>query len=680
MRRSFAYALIAVLFFGLAITIVRQSNSISSYESVRGNYVSSEARLLDRNGELLHELRLNPKVRRLGWVELKQIPESLLKFVTFAEDHRFYEHHGVDVLAIGSAMTQKRGASTITMQLAGMLDSELKPTSGKRSIFTKVKQITRALLMETKWSKPQILEAYLNLSFYRGELQGIEAASEGIFNKRTRGLNVNESALLAAMIQQPNGKPSSVASRACRLAKGIENSIDCDGIESLSENLNSKTYSIEKRNMLASHVARMLLTKAGEEVQSTLEKSIQQFAVDSVKQQLEQLKGKNVNDAAVLVIHNATGQVLAYVGNSGSDSSFYVDGVRSVRQAGSTLKPFLYATAFDKKILTPVSIIDDSALEIPVSGGMYRPKNYDEKFHGKVSVAVALGSSMNVPAVKTLQLVGVENFVQRLQGVGLSTLRESEFYGPSLALGTADVSLWELTNAYRTLANNGKYSSITFVPNSSDVIEHEVYSSESAYLIGNILSDANNRSLAFGLGSPLSGKSWIAVKTGTSKDMRDNWCVGYSDTYTVGVWVGNFTGDPMWNVSGVTGAAPIFSSLMQHLHQNQPSVAPASPKNMQTMEPAVMAEVKLPEITYPVNETIVAWDPDISPEFQKMIFEAKNYNNNWIWKLNGKSLGSAKGPLHWSPKENGKFELALTDQNKKVLDQIQFEVRGVPKK
>lgn len=677
MRLYFKYLIVIVLLFGGISSLIAHRKDVQSYEATRLNYISSEAKLLDRNGEVLHEMRLNSTVRRLDWTELNNIPETFQAMVIRTEDQRFYSHHGVDFTSLGGALIQGRGASTITMQLAGMLDPMLKPR-GRRSLRTKISQMLRAWMIEMKWSKSQILESYFNLSFYRGELQGIKSASLAIFQKFPAGLSLEEAALLTALIQQPNGGESKVAKRACNIAQRLDASVKCDSIELLAFNLNIKSYSIEKRDSLAPHIARDLLKIAGSEIQSTLEKNIQQFSIDAVREQLSSLKDKNVNDAAVLVLHNQSGHVISYVGNVGSASTFYVDGVKALRQAGSTLKPFLYATAFEKKILTPTSILDDSPLEISVSGGMYKPRNYDQRFHGKVSVAVALGSSMNVPAVKTLQLVGVDHFLERLKLSGFTTLKESDYYGPSLALGSADISLWELTNAYRILANGGKYSSVVLLPGQNPSVEQQVFTEEAVYQTGKILSDANNRSLAFGLGSPLSGKSWVAVKTGTSKDMRDNWCIGYSDTYTVGVWVGNFSGEPMWNVSGVTGAAPIFSDIMNFLHQSNPSLSPKSPNNNETVStPAVMADVQIPEIVYPTNQTIVAWDPDISFEFQKIIFEAKSYNKNWSWRLNEKSLGRAKGPIHWTPSHNGEYVLALVDQNKRILDQVQFEIRGL---
>ena len=183
---------------------------------------------------------------------------------------------------------------------------------------------------------------------------------------------------------------------------------------------------------------------------------------------------------------------------------------------------------------------------------------------------VALASSLNVPAVKTLSLVGIEPFLDKLRQLGIKGLNESgDFYGPSLALGSADVSLWELVNAYRTLANEGKWSELRLIPGENPLKpRRNRYFQKSAFLVSDILSDREARSVTFGLENPLSTRFWTAVKTGTSKDMRDNWCIGYSRKYTVGVWMGNFSGEPMWNVSGITGAAPVWMEMMDFLHRN----------------------------------------------------------------------------------------------------------------
>ncbi|HLE25377.1 MAG TPA: penicillin-binding protein 1C, partial [Thermodesulfobacteriota bacterium] len=616
------------------------ANAIPTFDEVKNSYKKSDAVLLDRHGEIIHELRVDEKGRRLEWISLKDISQSLIKAVIHSEDKRFYDHHGVDWRAIEVAIFESlvsknnRGASTITMQLASTLDKDLKPKDSKRTLRQKWNQIRAAWEIEKTWSKAEILEAYLNLVTFRGELQGVSSASRGLFDKEPSGLNESESTIIASLIRSPNAQVSDVIKRACILASSIKSQTQCENIKSLAKTL-SGTYSIRPRMSLAPHVARELLQKEGTRAVSTLDADIQRFSTEVLKHQLSSLKNQNVHDGAVIVVENKTGDILAYVGNSGlSSSARYVDGVRARRQAGSTLKPFLYQLAIEKRLVTAASILDDSPLDISTPVGLYIPQNYDNEFKGLVSVRSALSASLNVPAVRTLMLIGTEPFVERLKELGFENLKESgDYYGFSLALGSADVSLYELVNGYRTLANNGIWSelSLSFDKNTS---KKQVLEKDGTFIISDILSDRESRSATFGFENPLSTRYWTAVKTGTSKDMRDNWCIGYSQKYTVGVWVGNFTGEPMWNVTGLTGAAPIWLDLMNYLHRSYPSIPPQPPLGVVTkriefdhdiepekdewfIEGTQPSSIELntihvnPHIIYPSERTIIALDPDI---------------------------------------------------------------------
>jgi penicillin-binding protein 1C len=457
------------------------------------------------------------------------------------------------------------------------------------------------------------------------------------------------------------------------------------------------------REDLAPHIARHLLKGSphGSSVTCTLDSGIQRFVIDRITHHLLSLRSQNMKDGAILVVENGTGDVLAYVSYSGEPlSARFVDGVQAKRQAGSTLKPFLYGLAFEQRILTPASLLDDSPLDIAVISGIYQPRNYDFHFKGSVTTRIALASSLNVPAVKTLSLVGIEPFLNKLRQVGIKGLNESaDFYGPSLALGSADVSLWELTNAYRSLANEGVWSELRLIPreNHSDR-KNRIFSKEASFLISDILSDREARSVTFGLENPLSTRFWTAVKTGTSKDMRDNWCVGYSRKYTVGVWTGNFSGEPMWNVSGVTGAAPIWIEVMNFLHRNDPSI-----KN-EILPRLVRKEIDFPQgiassreewfipgtepnsksqriaqsnhrIVYPPSGMVIALDPDIPTDLQKIFFIAQTSGNDFRWVLNNEPIEAVGKRIPWTPKA-GKYSLAIADGDEKILDYVYFEVRG----
>jgi penicillin-binding protein 1C len=675
-----------------------------SFNEVRTRYSCSESQLLDRHGSLLHEQRTNDNGRRLEWVLLSEISPALTAAIIAAEDQRFYRHHGVDWPALIRASFRfrsgNRGASTISMQLAARLKSELHPARQRRTITQKWLQIKMALSLERSWSKAQILEAYLNLVTFRGELRGLAAAAGGLFNKKAHGLSQSESLILAALVRAPNAEPRQVIRRACMLSDSMKLGIAHSEIARRAGETLNRPYYVRPASALAYHVMQRLFREARSQgsvpssITCTLDRDLQQFALDTLRRHVQSLRSQNVQDGAVLVLDNRSGDVLSYIGNTGEESSArYVDGVQALRQAGSTLKPFIYGAAFDQKILTAATKIDDSPIDIPATGGLYRPANYDQQFHGPVSVRTALASSLNIPAVKALSLTGVETALRVLSDAGFDSLEPAEFYGLSLALGAAEVRLWALTNAYRCLANEGKWKPIrlTFDKDSSD--SRPVLSPQAAFILADILSDRESRSKTFSLESPLSTRFWTAVKTGTSKDMRDNWCIGFSGHYTVGVWIGNFSGESMWNVSGISGAAPVWVEIMNWLHKNNSGYEPKPPVGVVTAsdlnesghrewfirgtENSLVTGIAKPasRIVYPAANTIIALDPDMPSEDQRLFFEAGLNSDNLQWKLDGYKIGNANELCLWIPVP-GKHALALVDAADRVVDSIAFEVRG----
>ena len=700
------------------LIIASSAHALPSFQEVKNSYEKSDAVLLDRHGEVIHELRVDSKKRSLDWVSIKDVSPALINAVIHSEDRKFYEHSGVDWKAVSSAVIKnlftktQRGASTITMQLVTILDKKLKSKSSKKTLSQKWDQMRAAKGIEEIWTKEEIMEAYLNLVTFRGELQGISAASRGLFDKEPSGLDESGSFILASLVRSPNASVDNVCKRACVLSKSIKSHSHCEDIKILAQKTLSGGYLIRQKIALAPHAAYQLFKKSPQypfakeriTVVSTLDGELQRFADEVLKYQITALKSQNVNDGVVLVVENKTGDVLAYVGGTGEINSRFIDGIHAKRQAGSTLKPFLYAIAFEKQILTPASILDDSPLDIPTARGIYKPENYENDFKGRVSARTALASSLNIPAVRTLSLVGVDIFVQRLKQLGFKKLKADDYYGLSLALGSADVSLWDMVNAYRTLANNGIWNElrVTFEKSKND--NRQVFSQETAFLVSNILSDREARSTTFGLENPLSTRFWSAVKTGTSKDMRDNWCIGYSQKYTVGVWVGNFTGKAMWNVSGVTGAAPVWLEIMNYLHHNghsNPVLPPAGviakeikfqnnieharlewfiqgtePINIITDDESLLTKSEEnPHIIYPANGTIIALDPDIPTKNQFLFFEARTDNKKFDWVLNNEKIGDSNAIVLWKPKR-GKYLLSMMNNQNNIVDSVTFEVRG----
>ncbi|MDR3481336.1 MAG: penicillin-binding protein 1C [Burkholderiaceae bacterium] len=705
----------------LAAGVSANASAVPTFAEVQRDFQSSDATLLDRNGVILQQLRLNLSERRLSWIRVEDVSPALHNALIESEDRHFYEHSGVDWSAVAAAAwgnlwnSKTRGASTITMQLAGLLQDDLKRKAGRHTVSQKMSQVFIARDLEHSWRKDQILEAYLNLVSFRGELVGIHALSRGLFQKHPSGLDRSEAAIAVALIRAPNAKPAKVAERACAILKEEKAPQECVGLPGVVELALSHTAGpvvdvagSSAAPQLAPHLARKLLKTAGQSVRSTLDARIQIFAADALRRQLSALKGRNIEDGAIVVLDNASGDVLAWVGSSGTFSAAEnVDGVTALRQAGSTLKPFLYELAIEKKWLTAASILDDAPINLPTANGLYIPQNYDKHFKGLVSLRTALGSSLNIPAVRTLVTVTPERFFQRLQSLGFSLRESGDYYGYSLALGSADISLLSLTNAYRALANQGRYGPVRTAVDNPLAATQAVMDPAASFIVDDILADRSARARTFGLENALSTRIWTGVKTGTSKDMRDNWCVGFSDRYTVGVWVGNDSGLPMWDVSGVTGAAPIWQEVIQYLHtrSQQAQHPPQKPAGV-TMQ-AIRYESQLeaardeyflagteqsliananPDniraaISYPTPGMLIAIDPDIPPAHQRVRFTAQGLASG-TWTLDGKplpvprvkapSMGLARDWMPWP----GKHRLALLDTKGAVVDQIQFEVRG----
>jgi len=711
-----AWAWAGLLAMGMGAASAAGPGDLPGFEAVRAAWQSSDATLLDRQGQPLASQRIHTQARRLDWVALNDVSPALLPALLQAEDQRFDQHHGVDWLAVAHALVQKvqpgsggapRGASSITMQLAALLDPALARPGAPRKLGQKWQQIDAALGLESHWSKAQILEAYLNLVSYRGELQGLAAASWGLFNKAPSGLGHAESALLAALIRAPQAPSATVARRACLiLARTQADAPPCDAAV-LAVVLDAASMAPRPVAALAPHSAARLLQQPGP-LRSGLDARIQRLATQALMAQLAELRNQGAEDGAVVVLDNRTGQVLAHVGSGGAGSrAALVDAADSPRQAGSTLKPFLYAQAFDARLLSPASLLDNSALALPTDAGLYVPQNYDRQSGGVVSVRQALASSLNLPAVRTLGLVGVPGFHRTLTQLGLRGLHpDPSHYGPSLALGSADVRLIDLTNAYRTLANGGLHSPVRWLPDEPAAAPQRVFSPASAWLVGHILADNRARASTFGLDSVLATPFWSAVKTGTSKDMRDNWCIGWSEQVTVGVWVGNASGSPMHDVSGVSGAAPAWADVMRGLHRHMASRPPAPPAGVvarsvvyeghleagrtewfasalapparpQPYRVSLSApELQAPRITAPLDGTLIAWDPDIPPRLQGLVAHWQGDAPGARWQLDDQVLDdAAAGRLPLRP---GRHRLRLLGADGQVLDEVGFEVRGMP--
>lgn len=537
-------------------------------------------RVEDRQGRLLREL-LSRAETRSEWVGLEHMTPYLVSALIAAEDTRFFRHHGVDPPAIVRAFSQNlkagrivSGASTITMQLARIL------SPGPRSFGRKLIQALSALKIETGHSKEEILEEYLNRVPCGNLVYGIPAAARLYFGKSTQTLSPAEAAFLVALPQAPSamnpfkrsdlalGRRNHILKRMALL--GFLSSPEAARAVTEPLNLNDYQHSFHAPHFV-DYIRSTLPKKSEGVVKTTLDIELQEQIENLTRQTVDRNRDRGITQAAVLVMDHRTREVLAWVGSydffdtkEGQNS-----GVTSLRQPGSTVKPFTYAVALDSG-LTPATVIDDRPIDFGLDRGVYSPSNYDDRFHGEVPLRTALASSLNVPAVKVLSQVGLGRVYDKMKAAGLTSLTEEpDFYGLGLTLGCGDVTLLELANAYATLAQGGLFREpVLFLPQSqpdqpTPAKTRRVFSPQAAYLITDILSDDTARATGFGRDSLLDMPFPCAAKTGTSKNFRDNWTVGYTSSIVVAVWAGNFDARPMGLVSGISGAGPLWRQVMR---------------------------------------------------------------------------------------------------------------------
>ncbi|MEO7385237.1 MAG: transglycosylase domain-containing protein, partial [Novosphingobium sp.] len=438
-RKRAVIGLLSALVLGLVtIDWLSRPPLVPSFADLKSHWQPSEAWLYDRDGHVLDELRVDFNARRLAWTPVAAISPALSDAVIRAEDRRFLRHGGVDWLATAGSLRARayghkaRGASTITMQLAAFLSPRI-ARPGSRSLLDKLRQARAAWAIESQWSKAEVLEGYLNLVPLRGETQGVGAGALMLFGKAPGALDRREAAVMAALLPDPGASSLRVGERACRLMPAA----DCPALQALADSTASPGRLRTIDPGLAPHLAAHLLTEPGMKVTTTLDPRVQALAVTALRHQLQGLGARRVRDGAVVVLDNASGEVLAYVGGVGLGSTAAaVDGASALRQAGSTLKPHLYAQLIEKKWLTAASILEDSPVQLDTASGLYVPRNYDNAFMGPVTVRRALANSLNVPAVRALLLDGVQPFRDRLWDLGYTGLQEDgSYYGYSLALG-----------------------------------------------------------------------------------------------------------------------------------------------------------------------------------------------------------------------------------------------------
>lgn len=556
-------------------------------ESARPSGVEASLCVTDRSGNLLREIYPEGRSHPVG---LEQVNPTVLDALIATEDRRFYRHIGVDPLAMLRAVIQNvrsgriiSGGSTLTMQVARTLRGQT-----GRGLGAKFMEIHLAFRLELRLSKDEILTLWLNRVPFGNRAYGIEAAAQTYFGKGAVDLTVGEAALLVGLPQSPSMlDPFRYPERALDRRRRVLGALVSQGqisVTEFDELANEPIGLIEpQRAFFAPHFVELIAAQApghATEVRTTLVFEIQQSVESIMRSHLRGLRRSHVTAAAMIVLDNRTGDILAYVGSPDFwDERIHgqVDGVQALRQPGSALKPFLYASALDDGRWTAASIIPDLELQVLEAGGAFNPENYDQRFHGPVSLRQALASSLNVPMVRVAQALGPNAMLATLHDAGFTSLnRSADHYGVGLALGNGEVRLMELARAYAGFARSGNLPPVRAtqwtVTTSGDTLhtpnlpgQDMGISRESIAIITDILQDDQARAIGFGRGGPLEFPFAVAVKTGTTKDYRDNWAVGYTPAYTVAVWVGNFDGASMQRVTGTLGAAPMLHDVITFL-------------------------------------------------------------------------------------------------------------------
>ena len=547
------------------------------FSGIEENKIES-CRILDRNGVLLREVSSTENGSAYP-VKFRELPVYFTKMLVKIEDKRFYSHHGMDVLASARALKQDikaghivSGGSTITQQLVRNM------YNNPRNIGSKITETIKAVLVETRYTKQRILEEYLNRIPYGNGVFGVEAASRLYFAKPSGDLSPAECAFLIAIpgatrIYNPYTNPDLLLKRQKRiLAKSYARGA-IDRRQFMSAVLEKISIYPRDRKFKAPHFCDYLVKTYGTSlhgaVLTTLDSSLQDDVERILSNNISRLKTANVNNAAVVVMDNRTGAVIAYAGSTdyfNEKNSGQINGAAALRQPGSAVKPFIYGMAIESG-LTAADIIDDMELHVKVrGGGDFAPRNYDKKYHGPVRLRTALACSYNVATVNMASKFGPQRMLDKLKLAGLKSLgKKASFYGPGLCLGNGEVSLLELTAAYSALACGGRLKKARLICDEPVTEEAVIMPPQAVFIITDILSDNQARQPAFGDDSPLRLPFKCAAKTGTSKDFKDNWAMGFTPDYTVGVWAGNFNMEPMYNVSGISGAAPVFRDIMMRL-------------------------------------------------------------------------------------------------------------------
>ena len=653
---------------------------------------------------------------------LHEIPEFLQQAFLTAEDRRFQQHSGIDWAARLSALWMNirhgravRGASTLSEQVVRMLHPR------PRTLWSRWLEGWEAQALEAELSKPDILEFYLNQVPYGRNWRGVAQAARGYFNRDLETLNRKEMLALAVLVRAPSALDPWKKGSSSRLEEALQRLADDLRQRNIlspeeRQRIQQEALTLEAPSLPvdASHFVRHLRLQenTGDQLRSTLDSGLQARVQSLLNERLKALTSKNLHNAAALVVDHQTGEVLAWVvAGDESTPGHDIDPVLLPRQPGSALKPFLYTAALEKG-WSAATLIEDAPLQDAVGTGLHAFRNYSRHYYGPVSLREALGNSLNTPAVRTVQYVGVNAYMHILKQLGFVSLGDdSRKYDVGIALGNGEVTLFELVQAYSALARQGRLRPLRLrFEDDTERKEVEVFSAPAASLIGHILSDPYARQLEFGASSVLNLPVQTAAKTGTSTDYRDAWAVGYNYRYVVGIWMGNLDQKPTDGVTGSTGPSlalrAMFAELNRHAQTHrlplnrqlvpQEICLPATGQDASAdcikrteyfLPGHPWQEAALPPKTYkldilrPTMGLQIAYDPRIPAELQAFRWEVSPLpeGTQIEWFLNGQREARTTSPQYLWPVTQGKYELLviahLPDGNVEKTGPVNFIVK-----
>ena len=559
--------------------------------------------ITDRNGIVLYKFYDD---ENRTWVPLEKIPQDLIKATIAIEDKNFYNHHGLSIKGLITAIKynfqkdgedKPRGGSTLTQQLIKNVF-----LSNEKTLTRKIKEAVLTLILEQKLTKDEILERYLNQVSYGGEAYGAQEAAQKYFGKDVTELSTIEAAYLAGLPAAPSSyspygnNPELGLIRAKHVIEEMVSikylsSVQAENclnekiiIKSNSKNIKAPHFVFYIKNILEKKYGYINLEKRGLVIKTSLDIKTQETVQKIVNDELKNINKLNITNGAALIIDVKSGDILAMIGSKDYNAKD-IDGkfnvTTALRQPGSSIKPINYLLAL-KKGFSLASRIEDSPITYQVKGQKpYTPQNYNGKYMGTVTLRTALASSLNIPSVKLLEKNGVNNMIDLAESMGINSWEDRNRFGLSLALGSGEVKMTELSQAYSIFANLGEKVEINPILEIDNYLGEKIYQKEVeskkvvepeyAFMINDALSDNQARSPIFGTNSKLVIKNkTVAVKTGTTNNLKDNWCIGWTPSVLVATWVGNNNGEPMsWVASGVTGATPIWNTIMTKMLENK---------------------------------------------------------------------------------------------------------------